>query len=120
MSMRSRSDKRGVRVAPGCVELRPVDKQLKNPLARTAWPPIRDLGPRIKKRYLVDFRPHGRRYFQRVGEARAFADTIAAEAKKTGLEALKFPTELRVAALQAQARLRPGGKTLSQAVDTHI
>ena len=34
--------------------------------------------PSIKKRYLVDFRPHGRRYFERIGEARAFADAVAA------------------------------------------
>ena len=97
-----------------------MDKQLKNPLARTAWPPIRILSPRIKKRYLVDFRPHGRRYFERVGEARAFADAVAAEEKKKGLEALNFPTELRMAALQAQKRLHAWGKTLNQAVDHYV
>ena len=71
--------------------------------------------------FMVDCRPHGKReYFEKIGEAKTRADQLAAERENRGTEALSFPTEYRVMALECMERLRPLGKTLRNAVDHYV
>jgi integrase len=100
-----------------------MQRQLKHPLLRTQFPKIRDLGPTVKRRFLVDGRINGwgkREYFQRIGEARTRADQIATEKDNRGAEALSFSTEDRVMAVDCTERLRPFGKTLREATDHYV
>ena len=90
-------------------------------LLRTEFPRIRDLGPTRKKRFQVDARPHsGRRCFEKVGEARAFADHVATQLRDRGTESFILNTEQTVMAVRAFARLRPHQKSLTDAVDFFI
>ncbi|MFZ3377355.1 MAG: tyrosine-type recombinase/integrase [Chthoniobacterales bacterium] len=96
-------------------------KKLKYPLLRTRFPKIRDLGPRAKKRYLVDSRPHApRRCFNLLTEARALADSVATELANKGTESFTLATGDRVMAASCIARLRPFGKSLDDATNFFV
>ncbi len=96
-------------------------KTSKNKVVRDEWPKIYDLRGSGMNCFMVDARPHGKReYFDQVGEAKTHADTLAAERENRGTEALSFPTEYRVMAVECMEKLRPFDKTLRDATDHYV
>lgn len=92
-------------------------------ILRKTWPRITDLRSTRMKCVMVDarWRRQGKRfYYKTVDEAKVRAEQLAIERKNKGMEALEFPTELRMAAIEAQAKLRSWQKTLTHAVDHYV
>jgi integrase len=61
-----------------------------------------------------------RRYFSAKKEAQGFVAVAATEAENFGLAALSIPEGLRVEAAAAQRRLKPYGKTITDAVAFYV
>ena len=98
-----------------------MPKKTKYPVVRKEWPRIIDYRTNGSRCYMLDARPHGRReYFQKVGEAKARADQLAAERERRGVESISFSTENRVMAVECLAKLTPFGKTLRDATDHFV
>jgi integrase len=97
-----------------------MKKIYKLPLSRVRFPKIRDLGALIKKRYLVDARPHTRKRFETLAQAKTFADQLAVERSNQGVESLSFSTADRIAAAHCIARLRKWSKTITEATDYFV
>lgn len=91
-------------------------------IIRTKWPRVRDVTESYGKQlYLVDPRPHSaRRYFTDQNEAVGYANYIASERERKGVEALTLPTDLRVMAQECIEKLSPYGKSLREAVDHYV
>lgn len=96
-------------------------KKPKCPVMRKEWPRILDMRPANMSTFMVDARPHGKReYFERIGEARTRADTLATLRENRGVEALNFSTENRVMAVECLEKLKPFGKTLRDATEHYL
>jgi hypothetical protein len=61
-----------------------------------------------------------RKYFEKKGEAETYRDQKNIELENQGRESVEFSSTLRVAALRAQERLAPHGKTIDDAVDYYV
>ena len=61
-----------------------------------------------------------RKFFQTKGEADTYVQQKETELLNSGIEGATFPTHLRVMAQREDARLRPFGKTIADAVDFYI
>lgn len=59
-------------------------------------------------------------YYKDVDDAKVKAEALERERSNNGIEALAFPTELRVEAAQAHTRLKVWDATISQAVDHYV
>jgi hypothetical protein len=111
------------RAAEGAVV---TEKGRRLPLKRTEWPRIRDTKKAgSKSRYVLDLRPHvygqgSRLYFENLEDAKIKAKELATEHRNKGVEAIDFPTELRVEAAECNALLKPHGVTLRKAVDHYL
>lgn len=96
------------------------------PLKRKEWPRIRETREKsAKSRYMLDLRPHvygkgSRLYFENLEDAKIKAKQLAIEHRNKGVEAIDFPTELRVEAAACHALLKPHGVSLRQAVDHYL
>src|SRR5262249_40835053 len=80
-------------------------------------------GNRPNLKFVVNYREAGNRkrsFFESKTEAESFAAFKNAELKRNGIEAAEFPTALRVMAQSAVERLKPFGKTISDAVDHFV
>lgn len=98
-----------------------MPKKSKFPIIRNDWPRIIDYRKNEISRLMLDARPYGKReYFDTVGEAKARADQLATERENRGIEALNFPTESRVMAVECIEQLRPFGKTLRDATAHYV
>lgn len=77
---------------------------------------MRKVAIRGERRFLIDGRPHRKRLFLREKDcALAQADVWARERENQGIEALEFPTALRLEATASAKVLKPFGKTLLDA-----
>jgi len=102
-------------------------KDRKLPLKRDTWPVIRDR-PNMagtKSRFMVDLRPRvkgkgSRLYFATLEEAKQKAKDLAFQHANQGKEALHFPTELRIEAMECTALLEPFGVSLREAVQHYV
>ncbi|MEI9898105.1 MAG: hypothetical protein WDN28_30680 [Chthoniobacter sp.] len=96
------------------------------PLKRKEWPRIRETREKsAKSRYMLDLRPHvygkgSRLYFENLEDAKIKAKQLAIEHRNKGVEAIDFPTELRVEAAACHALLKPHGGNVRQAVDHNL
>ena len=71
----------------------------KKQIVREDWPRIRRVTVRGQERFIVDGRPHKeRKFFKSEQDAEVQADVWARERTNQGIEALTFPTELRIEA----------------------
>lgn len=85
------------------------------------WPKIRETKIKGHIFFVVDARPfRSREYFAYEDEAITRAGQLQIERKNKGTEALDFPTELRVAAIEGDSRLRPYGRTIQDAINHYI
>jgi hypothetical protein len=114
-------------IAPGARESSGVPSgSPRLPIKRAEWPRIRDISREGRKcRYVLDLRPHvygkgSRLYFETLEEAKLRAKELATEHRNRGIEAIDFPTELRVEAAACHALLRPHGITLREAVNHYL
>ena len=99
----------------------PKKKDVKKKLIREEWPLIRKVMVRSSLRFLVDGRPHReRKYFKTAQEAEVQADLWARELENQGIEAMEFPTELRMQAIEGWRKLEPFGRTIREAVNHYI
>lgn len=88
---------------------------------REEWPRIRKVLLRGQTRFQVDGRPHKERVFFRTeSDALVQADVWARERTNQGIEALEFPTTLRIQATEAARLLEPFGKTLLDAAEHYV
>jgi len=74
-------------------------------------------------RFVVNYREAGNRkrsFFETKEAAKSFAAFKNAELKRNGVEHAEFPTALRVMAQNAAERLKPFGKTITEAVDHYV
>src|ERR1035437_8614496 len=93
----------------------------KKSIIREDWPRIRRVRVRGRERFLGDGRPHKERlFFKSEQDAAVQADVWAAERTNQGIEALSFPTELRMEAIKAKKRLDEYGKKIGDAVDHYV
>src|SRR5215470_17567338 len=77
--------------------------------------------PHLK--FVVNYREAGKRkrtFFGTKEQAESFAAFKNAELKRNGIEHAEFPTTLRVMAQSAVERLKPFGRTITDAVDHYI
>ena len=77
--------------------------------------------PRLK--YVVRSKITGkweRKFFETKAEAETFVQQKEIELLNQGREGVQFPSWLRIQAQQAQDRLQPHGKTISDAVDFYV
>jgi integrase len=77
--------------------------------------------PHLK--FVVNYRETGKRkrsFFETKEQAASFAAFKNAELKRNGVEHAEFPTALRVMAQNAAERLKPFGKTITEAVDHYL
>jgi len=91
---------------------------------RQAWPKIRAVQHRNgRKAWLVDARIKGageRLFFRSKVEAETKALQFRIARKNEGSAAFSIPEDLRIEALKCAERLRPFGKTLTDAVDYYL
>jgi integrase len=93
----------------------------KKRLIRKDWPRVRRVTVRGQERFIVDGRPHKeRRFFKNEQDAAVQADVWARERTNQGIEALSFPTELRMEAIKATKRLSEYGKKIGDAVEHYV
>jgi integrase len=74
-------------------------------------------------RFVVNYREAGKRkrsFFETETQAKSFAAFKNAELQRNGTEGAEFPTALRVMAHNAAERLKPFGKTITEAVDHYV
>jgi len=85
-------------------------------IIRCDWPRIRETTIDGALFFVVDPRPYKRReYFKEKALAKTRADQVATERVKKGVEAVEFPTALRMMAIEANALLEPFEKTILDA-----
>jgi integrase len=83
---------------------------------RAEWPKVQRVLIRGEVRFKVDGRPHKERlFFRDENDALVQADVWSRERQNQGIEALEFPTTMRVQAAEAARLLHPFGKTLLDA-----
>lgn len=88
---------------------------------RKDWPKVRKTTVRGEPRFLVDGRPQKKRlFFRDKNDALVQADVWSRERQNQGIEALEFPTALRVDATTAAGLLRPFGKSLQDAARHYV
>ena len=99
----------------------PKKKDKKKRVIREDWPLVRKVTVHSNVRFLVDGRPHRERlFFKTEQDALVQADTWARELENQGIEAMAFPTELRMQATEALRRLEPYDASIREAVDHYI
>jgi len=92
----------------------------KKPL-RNEWPKVHKVSIRDQVRFKVDGRPQKERlFFRDKNDALVQADVWALERQNQGIEALDFPTALRVEAIDAAGLLKPFGKSLLGAAHFYV
>jgi len=77
--------------------------------------------PRLK--YVVRSKISGkwqRKFFETKAEAQTYVQQKEIELLNQGREAVQFPSWLRIQAQQGQERLKPHGKTISDAIDFYV
>jgi integrase len=82
-----------------------------------------DSSERPHLKFVVNYREVGKRkrkFFEAKEPASAFAAYKNAELKRNGVEGAEFPTALRVMAQDAVEKLKPFGKTISDAVQHFV
>jgi integrase len=93
-------------------------------LIRKTWPKVRVVIIDGKNFYQVDARKKGtkgkRETFSTKAEAEDRAREIEADFRMEGIEGLSLTAELRVDALKAEAKLRPHGKSINDAVNFYL
>jgi integrase len=95
--------------------------QKKRRYIRENWPKVKKVLIRNQPRFQVDGRPHRERaFFRNESDALVQADVWARERENQGIEALEFPTTLRVQATEAAKLLEPFGKTLMDATRHYV
>src|SRR5260370_19346858 len=80
-------------------------------------------GKRPHLKFVVNFREAGRRkrkFFETETQAKSFAHFKNAELARNGVEHAEFPTAIRVMAQNATERLKPFGKSITDAVDHYV
>jgi hypothetical protein len=83
---------------------------------RQEWPKVQKVIVRGETRFKVDGRPQKERlFFRERDDALVEAEVWARERENQGVDALEFPTTLRIQAAEATRILRPFGKTLVDA-----
>lgn len=88
---------------------------------RDDWPKIVRVSVRGETRFKVDGRPHKERvFFREKNDALVQADVWAQERENQGLEALQFPTTLRMEATEAARLLQPFRKSLVEAATHYV
>ena len=86
-------------------------------VVRKTWPRIYDLRTTRLRCFLIDgrWKRQGKKLYSRtLDEAKLKAEFLAQERQHRGIEALTFPTELRLMATQAQVKLQPWNATIDQ------
>jgi integrase len=88
---------------------------------RSQWPKVQRVKIREEVRYRVDGRPHkGRLFFQEKNDAEVQAEVWSREQQNQGIEALEFPTKMRMDATEAAKLLKPFGRSLIDAAKHYV
>lgn len=98
-----------------------MPRKKKRTYLRKEWPKVSKVFIRGEPRFRVDGRPQKERlFFREENDALVQADVWARERQNQGIEALEFPTALRIEATAAAKLLHPFGKNLGDAARHYV